>query len=285
MFHASSGTVNDDAGAVSKSMSAVAKLLHVISASDPLDTSGSANVSEDGTVVNAPMAFDVVPASLDHVYLDNLDAAVQPARTAGLEVEYGGGTGQIGKQADDLISEVIGLALALVLLLLMFASVLAAAIPLLSAVFSVGAGVSLLGLLATATDFPTTGPTVATLLGLGVAVDYGLFLVARHRDQLDRGMGTTESIGLAASTSGAAIVVAGSTVVIAILGLYLSGVPFVGALGAASAIVVVITMLSALTLVPAVMGAAGHRVRGRAERQAAAAHAPPPSHENSAFAR
>ena len=285
VFHSHAGTVSDQAGAVSQAMTAVGQLPHVISAGDPLSTPNSPNVSEDGTIVNAPVAFDVVPASLDQAYLDKLDAAVQPARTAGLEVEYGAGAGQIGQQPHDLKSEGIGLALALVLLLFMFASVFGGAIPLLSAIFSVGAGISLLGLLAAMTNFPTTAPTVAPLLGLGVAVDYGLFLVARHREQLDTGMGSAQSIGRAASTSGAAIVVAGSTVVIAILGLHLSGVPFVGAMGAASALVVVVTMLSALTLVPALMGPAGPRVRGRAARRAAAAHTPPPSHEDSAFAR
>ena len=285
VFHSSTGKVSDQSDAVSQSMANIAKLPHVTSATDPLSTPNSPYVSKDGTIVNAPMSFDVVPASLDHAYLDSLDTAVQPARSAGLEVEYGAGAGQVGKQAHDQKSEVIGLVLAFVLLLLMFASVVAATIPLLAAVFSVGAGVSLLGLLAAATDFPTTAPTVATLLGLGVAVDYGLFLVARHRDQLDGGMEVEESIGRAASTSGAAIVVAGSTVVVAILGLYLSGVPFVGALGAASAIVVVVTMISALTLVPALMGTAGNRVQARAQRKAAAEHLTPPSHENSAFAR
>jgi len=285
VFHARSGKVSDKSGAVSQSMTAVGKLPHVASASDPLDTPDSPSVSKDGTIVNAPVSFDVNPAGLDHAYLEKLDGAVQPARGAGLEVEYGAGAGKIGKQSHDLNSEIIGLVLAFVLLLFMFGSVYAAAMPLVAALFSVGSGISLLGLLAELTNFPTAAPTVATLLGLGVAVDYGLFLVARHRDQLDSGMDVVTSIGRAASTSGAAIVVAGSTVVIAILGLYLSGVPFVGAMGAASALVVVVTMIAALTLVPAFMATAGFRVRARAERRAAAAHEEGPVHENSAFAR
>jgi len=285
VFHARSGKVSDKSGAVSQSMTAVGKLPHVASASDPLDTPGSPSVSKDGTIVNAPVSFDVNPAGLDHAYLEKLDGAVQPARGAGLDVEYGAGAGKIGKQSHDLNSEIIGLVLAFVLLLFMFGSVYAAAMPLVAALFSVGSGISLLGLLAELTNFPTAAPTVATLLGLGVAVDYGLFLVARHRDQLDSGMDVVTSIGRAASTSGAAIVVAGSTVVIAILGLYLSGVPFVGAMGAASALVVVVTMIAALTLVPAFMATAGFRVRARAERRAAAAHEEGPVHENSPFAR
>ena len=105
----------------------------------------------------------------------------------------------------------------------MFGSLVAAAIPLVSAVFAVLAGLALLGLLARLVTFPTTAPTIATLLGLGVAVDYGLFLVARHREQLDAGMGVVASVRRAAGTSGAAIVVAGTTVSVSVLGLYISG--------------------------------------------------------------
>ncbi len=288
VFHASDGTVADHAKAVQQSMTAVAGLPHVVSASDPLATKDASSVSKDGSIVMAPVSFDVVPASLDSSYLGELDDAVDPARAAGLEVEYGGAAGEIAKQPDDRTSEAIGIGLALLLLLLMFGSVVAAGIPLLAAVFSVGAGLSLVGLLAAASNFPTTAPTVATLLGLGVAIDYGLFLVARHREQLDEGAGLVESIGRTAATSGSAIVVAGSTVVIAILGLYVAGVPFVGALGAASAVVVLVTMLSALTLVPALLGLAGRRVQPRSARGAHAASHHGQSdraHERSAFAR
>jgi RND superfamily putative drug exporter len=267
VFHATSGKVSDQANAVKTSMAAVAKLPDVVAATDPLANSQSPYVSKDGTVVNAPVSFSVVPASLHRDYLDSLDAAVQPARDAGLEVEYGGGAGQIGKQADDTLSEAIGLALALLLLFLMFRSVVAAGLPLVSAVFSVGGGLAILGLLAAAKNFPTSAPTVATLLGLGVAIDYGLFLVSRHREQLDNGMTVEESIGRAESTSGAAILVAGGTVVIAILGLYVSGVPFVGALGLSSAIVVAVTVVAALTLIPALLGFARLLVLNRKDRR------------------
>jgi RND superfamily putative drug exporter len=267
VFHATSGKVSDQANAVKTSMAAVAKLPDVVAATDPLANSQSPYVSKDGTVVNAPVSFSVVPASLHRDYLDSLDAAVQPARNAGLEVEYGGGAGQIGKQADDTLSEAIGLALALLLLFLMFRSVVAAGLPLVSAVFSVGGGLAILGLLAAAKNFPTSAPTVATLLGVGVAIDYGLFLVSRHREQLDNGMTVEESIGRAESTSGAAILVAGGTVVIAILGLYVSGVPFVGALGLSSAIVVAVTVVAALTLIPALLGFARLLVLNRKDRR------------------
>jgi len=298
VFHAKSGTVSAQQSAVNQAVTNVSKLPNVIKAVSPFASSNSGAVSKDGTIAYASVGWNVNPDSLDSAYLDKLNNAVAPATKAGLQVEYGGGAGEIGQHTSDLVSEIIGLSCALVLLLLMFGSVIAAAIPLLSAIFSVLAGLSLLGLLAAAVTFPTTAPTIATLLGLGVAVDYGLFLVARHREQLDSGMDVVTSAKQAAGTSGAAIVVAGCTVVVSILGLYLSGVAFVGSLGLAAAIVVVVTMLAALTLVPAFMGlvrgnvrALSARFRARRaglsvrEQAAQTAAATQEQHEHSAFAR
>ena len=298
VFHARSGTVSAQESAVNQATTNVSKLSNVIKAVSPFSSSGSAAVSKDGTIAYASVAWNVNPDSLGTSYLDKLNNAVAPATKAGLQVEYGAGAGEIGQHTDDLTSEIIGLSCALVLLLFMFGSLVAAAIPLLSAIFSVGAGLSLLGLLAAAVTFPTSAPTIATLLGLGVAVDYGLFLVARHREQLDGGMDVVTSAKVAAGTSGAAIVVAGCTVVVSILGLYISGVAFVGSLGLAAAIVVVVTMLAALTLVPAFMGlvrgnvrALSARFRARKaglsvqEQAAQTAAATQEQHEQSAFAR
>jgi len=228
VFHAKTGKVSDSQSAVNQATSNVAKLPDVIKAVSPFASSGSGAVSKDGTIAYSSVSWNVNPNSLDTDYLNRLDQAVAPARSAGLQVEYGEGAGQIGQVTKDLKSEVIGLACALILLLFMFGSLIAAAIPLLSAIFSVGAGLSLLGILASAVTFPTTAPTIATLLGLGVAVDYGLFLMARHREQMDAGMDVIASAARAEATSGAAIVVAGGTVVVSILGLYVSGVAFVG---------------------------------------------------------
>jgi RND superfamily putative drug exporter len=298
VFHAKTGKVSDSQSAVNQATSNVAKLPDVIKAVSPFASPSSGAVSKDGTIAYSSVSWNVNPDSLDTDYLNRLDQAVAPARSAGLQVEYGGGAGQIGQVTKDLKSEVIGLACALILLLFMFGSLIAAAIPLLSAIFSVGAGLSLLGLLAAASTFPTTAPTIATLLGLGVAVDYGLFLMARHREQMDTGMDLITSAARAEGTSGAAIVVAGGTVVVSILGLYVSGVAFVGALGLAAAIVVAVTMLAALTLVPAFMGVAGSNVRSlsarfrarkagiSAQEQATrSAAATQEQHEHSAFAR
>jgi len=298
VFQATNGTVSAQQAAVNQATSNVAKLPDVIRATSPFASPNSGTVSKDGTIAYTGVAWNVNPSSLDSAYLDKLNNAVAPARNAGLRIAYGGGAGQIGQTDHDLTSEVIGLSCALLLLLFMFGSLVAAAIPLVTAIFSVLAGLSLLGVLASAITFPTTAPTIATLLGLGVAVDYGLFLVARHREQLDTGMDVVASARHAEGTSGAAIVVAGGTVVVSILGLYVSGVAFVGALGLAAGIVVAITMLAALTLVPAFMGVAGENVRAltarvrarragltarkQAEQSAAVTQE---RHEDSAFAR
>ena len=298
VFHANSGTIAAQQSAVNQSVTNVSKLPDVIKAVSPFASANSGTVSTDGTIAYASVAWSVNPSSLDASYLDELNNATAPATKAGLQVAYGAGAGQIGQQTKDLTSEVIGLGCALVLLLIMFGSLIAAGIPLLAAIFSVLTGLALLGLIARLVTFPTTGPTIATLLGLGVAVDYGLFLVARHREQLDNGMGVAASIRRAAGTSGAAIVVAGSTVAVSVLGLYISGVGFVGSLGLAAAIVVVVTMISALTLLPALMGLARQTIRaltarvsahkaGLTARQQAAqtAGVTQEQHERSAFAR
>jgi putative drug exporter of the RND superfamily len=298
VFHAKSGQVSAQESAVNQSVSNVSKLPDVIKAVSPFGSSNSGAVSKDGTIVYASVGWSVNPNSLDTSYLNKLNNAVAPATKAGLQVAYGAGAGEIGQKTSDTKSEIIGLACALVLLLIMFYSLLAAAIPLVSAIFSVLSGLALLALLARVVTFPTTAPTIATLLGLGVAVDYGLFMVARHREQLDSGMGVIPSVRRAAGTSGAAIIVAGSTVAVSVLGLYISGVGFVGALGLAAALVVVVTMISALTLVPAFMGLAREGVRAvfarvrahkgglTVQQQAAAtAEATHEQHEHSAFAR
>jgi RND superfamily putative drug exporter len=261
VFHASHGTVAQQQSAVNQATSNVSKLAGVTSAVSPFASSKTGAVSKNGTIAYSSVTWGDNPAGLDTSYLNQLNKAVAPARKAGLEVQYGGGAGQIGQDTGDTKSEVIGLACALVLLLFMFGSFITAAIPLVSAIFAVGAGLSVVGLLAAVSTFPSVAPTVATLLGLGVAVDYGLFLTARHREQLDQGMDVVQSATKAEGTSGASIVIAGSTVVVAILGLYLSGVPFVGAMGAAAAIVVLVTMMAALTLVPSFMGLVRSNIR------------------------
>jgi RND superfamily putative drug exporter len=249
------------------------KLPHVLSAQNPLPSSGSTpppppagtqNVgplSTDQKTAYITVRFDVQPSTLEPSYLDGVDTAVQPLRAADVEVEYGGPLGELARpEPDDRTSEAIGFGVAILVLLLGFGSVLAAALPLVTALIAVICGLGLLGLLAAVFTFATVSPTLATMIGLGVGIDYALFLVTRHRQNLINGQSPVTAAGLAAATSGRAVLVSGCTVVIALSGLWVSGISFIGKLGLAAAVTVVTAVLGALTLVPAMLGLIGRRI-------------------------
>jgi RND superfamily putative drug exporter len=182
-------------------------------------------------------------------------------RSAGAEVEYGGPLGELARPAaDDRVSELIGFGVAVIVLLVGFGSVIAAVVPLLSALISVVGGLAILGLLAAAFTLATVSPTLATMIGLGVGIDYALFMLTRHRQNLIDGMDPVRAAGQAASTSGHAVLVSGCTVIIALAGLSASGVSFIALLGLAAAVTVVSAVVGALTLVPALLGFIGRHI-------------------------
>ena len=158
------------------------------------------------------------------------------------------------------MSELIGFGVAVIVLLVGFGSVIAAGVPLLTALISVVGGLAILGLLAAAFTFATVSPTLATMIGLGVGIDYALFLITRHRQNLIDGMDPVRAAGQAASTSGHAVLVSGCTVIIALAGLSASGVSFIALLGLAAAVTVVSAVAGALTLVPALLGLIGRHI-------------------------
>ncbi|MCM2517312.1 MMPL family transporter [Streptomyces griseoincarnatus] len=251
---------------MSSTVSGLEKLPHVLSAQNPLTAQGPSGssqpdvgpLSSDGRTAYITVRFDVQPSTLGAGYLSGVDDAVRPLREAGAQVEYGGPLGELARPApDDRISELIGFGVAVVVLLVGFGSVVAAVMPLLTALIAVVAGLAVLGLLAAATTFATVSPTLATMIGLGVGIDYALFLITRHRQDLMNGTDPVRAAGHATSTSGRAVLVSGCTVIVALAGLSASGVSFIAKLGLAAAATVVSAVLGALTLVPALLGLAG----------------------------
>ncbi|MFJ9200653.1 MMPL family transporter [Streptomyces flaveolus] len=246
------------------------KLPHVLSVQNPLTAtpaSGSSSgpnvgpLSTDGRTAYLTVRFDIQPSQLGDGYLHGLDDSVQPLRAAGAQVEYGGTLGELARPAaDDRVSELIGFGVAIVVLLVGFGSVLAAVAPLVTALIAVVGGLACLGLLAAAFTFATVSPTLATMIGLGVGIDYALFLITRHRQNLMNGADPVRSAGHATATSGRAVLVSGCTVIVALLGLYASGVSFIGKLGIAAGVTVVSAVLGALTLVPALLGLLGRHI-------------------------
>ncbi|WP_328436812.1 MMPL family transporter [Streptomyces sp. NBC_00444] len=271
VLHDASKPLTDVSSQIATVVANLQKLPHVISAQNPLPApgttpppAGTPNVgplSTDGKTAYITVRFDAQPSTLGYSYLDGVDTAVQPLRSADVTVEYGGPLGELARpEPDDRISEAIGFGVAILVLLLGFGSVVAAALPLLTALIAVICGLALLGLLAAAFTFATVSPTLATMIGLGVGIDYALFLITRHRQNLMNGQDPVIAAGLATATSGRAVLVSGCTVVIALSGLWVSGISFIGKLGLAAAVTVVTAVLGALTLVPAMLGLIGRRI-------------------------
>jgi RND superfamily putative drug exporter len=257
VFTVHSGSLDTNSSAIEQAAANVRKLPHVLAVSDPL---AAGTTSPDGRTAYASVNFDTNPTTLDG-YVATVDKAVQPARAAGVQVDYGGVLGQAARpKTKDAVSELIGIAVAILVLLVAFGSVYAAGLPILSAILGVIAALGLLGTLAAAITFGSVAPTLAIMMGLGVGIDYGLFLTTRHRQLLLDGHEPRAAAARTVATSGRAVLIAATTVVIAMLGLYASGVGFVGQLGLAAAVAVVVSGLTAITLVPALLGIAGRRI-------------------------
>ncbi|MFE6050471.1 MMPL family transporter [Kitasatospora sp. NPDC056446] len=251
---------------IAQAVASLQQLPHVVSAQGPLPPPGQpaapgGPLAADGLTGYITVRFDTTPTLLGTDYLAGVDAAVAPLRQAGVQVEYGGPLGELARPApDDRSSEAIGFAVAVVVLLVGFGSVIAAGLPLVTALFAAVVGLGALGLVAALSTFATVAPTLATMIGIGVGIDYALFLLTRHRQNLMDGVDPVASAGQAVATSGRAVLVSGCTVIIALSGLSVSGISFIAKLGAAAAVTVVSAVLGALTLLPALMGLIGRRM-------------------------
>ncbi|MET7714886.1 MMPL family transporter [Streptomyces sp. NPDC005407] len=263
----------------------------VASVADPYKADA---VSKDGTIAYASVKYKVPGMELEDGTREALEDAAQDARDAGLTVEVGGDALQA--QPETGAGEIIGIAVAAVVLVITFGSLVAAGLPLLTALIGVGIGVSAITALASALDLGSTTSTLASMIGLAVGIDYALFVVSRYRTELAEGREGEEAAGRAVGTAGSAVVFAGLTVVIALVGLSVVNMPMLTKMGVAAAGTVAIAVLIALTMIPALLGYAGRRVKpageksrflggARAARKAASSKAEPKPNMGTRWAR
>ena len=204
--------------------------------------------------------MDVSSGDLTTELAQNVMDATAPATKAGITTAAAGSIGTTLSDEPNETSEIVGIIAAMIILSFVLGSLVAMGLPIITAVVGLGIALAVIGLLGHVVAIPSSGPTLATMIGLGVGIDYALFLITRHQEQLRAGMPMRDSIANAVATSGSAIVFAGTTVVIALLSLGVAGIPLVSALGLASAIGVVAAVFGSITLLPAFLGLLKHRI-------------------------
>ncbi|MEV0406756.1 MMPL family transporter [Actinoallomurus sp. NPDC050550] len=216
-------------------------------------------VSQDRTIAYAQVKYTVPSMTMKDSTKDFLKKTVEEPRRAGLTVEVGGDALQATPETG--AGEIVGVAIAAVVLIITLGSLIAAGLPLLTALIGVGIGVAGITALAKALDLGSTTSTLAMMIGLAVGIDYALFIVSRYRAELAEGREREEAVGRAAGTAGSAVVFAGLTVVIALVGLAVVNIPMLTKMGIAAAGTVAIAVLIALTMIPALLGYAGRRIQ------------------------
>jgi RND superfamily putative drug exporter len=282
VWHLSRGSVNDAAvrSRVQAMLAEVAKAPRVAGVSGPYGPRAAAStgrqVSADGRTAYATVTFNAQAQALKPADIQGVIDRAQAARTPTLDIQLGGQAIRQASQKPTGLSELVGIVAAAVVLLLAFGSLFSMALPLLTAVVALGAGGLSVGLLSHAVNISAVGPTLGALIGLGVGIDYALFIVTRHRNGLKAGMSVQESTVRAMNTSGRAVLFAGATVCTALLGMLVMRLDFLTGLGVAGATMVAWTMLTAITLLPALLGFLGMRVLSRAERRALQQSGPSP---------
>jgi RND superfamily putative drug exporter len=255
VFSVEDGSLRSEANtaAIRASLADVARLDRVVSVSDPF-TAGTISSTERISFAEVRYDRDVIDLGKDD--FEALEQAVAAPGERGVQARVGGPLAA-WEQATETSSEQIGLLIATVVLLFAFGSVIAMLLPLGMALFALVVGETLIAILAASTNVPTSASALAAMIGLGVGIDYSLFIVTRFREARRGGAGVVDAADQASGTAGTAVLFAGTSVVIAISGLLISGIWAVGLLGLAAAIVVAVSVVSALTLLPALLGLLG----------------------------
>jgi len=253
--------------AVAETAKRLEALPDVNSAVSPLTPAGANFLSKDHALGYFPVVLGIGPGEIDEEQAQRILDTAQPARAAGLHTAVGSYVGQQLSKPSTEVSEAIGLTAAVVILLFAFGTATAMMLPIVSALIGLACALSIIRLLEQVTQVPGVASTLATMIGLGVGIDYALFIVTRHKLQLAEGMELRESIARATATAGGAVVFAGFTVVIALCSLAFAGIPLVSTLGFTAAIAVVVAVCAAATLLPAMLGALGPRINSLSIRR------------------
>ncbi|GAA2074823.1 MMPL family transporter [Streptomyces albiaxialis] len=250
----------------------IAKVPQVGTVQGPYEKGGAARISEDGTIAYAEVTFTEQVFEIEKAHTERVIARAEEARTDGLRVELGGQAVEQTQEPPAGLAEGVGLAAAAVVLLLAFGSFFAM-LPLLNAVFAVGTGLAGLVVLSHVVDLPDVAPLLGSLIGLGVGIDYALFIVTRHRKGLKTGLDPDTAAVRAMDTSGRAVLFAGGTVCVALLAMFTLDLDFLNGVALATTLTTLLSVLAASTLLPAMLGFLGTRALSRRERRRPAATA------------
>ncbi|MEU6686273.1 MMPL family transporter [Streptomyces sp. NPDC046832] len=278
VWHSTSGSVRaaDVEQTMTRTLDRIENLPGVASVTSPYDGPGTGRISEDGRTAFASVTFDDRAEDIAKGEAQAVVDTAKSAETDGLQVELGGSAVALTESSGGHVAEIVGVIVAAVVLFLAFGSLAASLLPIATALVGVGtayAGIVLLGHAMTVADF---APMLGMLVGLGVGIDYALFIVTRHRRGLKRGLSVTEAATNAVATTGRAVVFAGATVCIALLGMLILRLSFLNGVAIAAGLTVLLTVAASVTLLPALLSFIGMRALSRRERRRLTEHGPEP---------
>ena len=264
VFYTDGGSVRDGdrPQEIAEARREISKVPGVTSVGNPISGRGG-QVSRDGQVAFATVQYDRPAFEVEQADAKQLESAARAAEGEGLSVAMRGPVVDVAEEQLAPVGELIGIAVAVIVLTLVFGSLAAMLLTLISALIALGGGMMLLTLGAGATAIPEVAPTLAVMLGLGAGIDYALLIVGRYREQLAAGESVPDAAAGASRTAGTSVLAAGAIVAVAIAGLLATGIPFVGTMGLATAVVVACVAIGAVTLLPTLMGAFAKRLRPR----------------------
>jgi RND superfamily putative drug exporter len=267
VFHSTNGTLTNptDVAAINATVTNLGQVAGAIGVTNPTQPTFAGDVSSDQTIAYATVAFSSNVTALPKTTMDALTQAAAPAVQVGLKVQYGGAVVDFFNQPQSSISEhadEIGLAIAVIILLVALGSVVSMAVPISLALIALACSNLLLKIIEAHVTVGQVAPILGTMIGLGVGIDYSLFIVSRHRQNLAAGLDVEASAGRALATSGSAVLFAAVAVCLALGGLALIRIPYVTTLGLTAAMYVAVTVLAALTLLPALLGLLGNHIDG-----------------------